>query len=406
MLSSVDLMRETNRLAVLNLVKHGPISRSEIAEQSGLSSTSVTNITAELIDAGLIAETGTVGARRGRPRVTLEVVSDARYVIGIKVMPDVLVGVLTDLDASVIAEHRRSVRAVSGDGPTVASLVEDIADLVAEILDGLPGAGDRLLGIGLGLAGVIDADRGICRYSPFFDWHDVDLVSPVRIATGFDVYLENDVNSLTLAEKWYGHGIGRTNFAVMTVGRGVGVGLVINDQFYSGHGGVGEIGHIQVQPDGPVCTCERRGCLEALASDAAVVRSVEHAMADGIPTTVPADDISIETIAEAAAEGDDTAIAALREAGRWLAVGLTTLVNLVNPELVVVAGEGIAAGGDRLAPLSAALRDLRFDSRGPEVELAVEHAGDRVWARGAACVVLSEFFRSPRPWRTRAAASA
>jgi predicted NBD/HSP70 family sugar kinase len=253
------------------------------------------------------------------------------------------------------------------------------------------------LGVGIGLAGIIDSAAGICRYSPSFGWRDVDLVTPLESKLGLDVRLANDVDSLTIAEQWFGHGRGYEHFVVVTVGRGIGAGFVINGRFYGGHeGGVGELGHVMVQPDGPSCVCGRRGCLEVLASDVALLEAARVAVARGHTTTLAnAADITIDALVVAADEGDVVARRLLAESGRWLGIGMSILVNLLNPQLIILAGEGVEAGVWRLEPMRQALQRAQFDSLGSSTKLVVESAGDITWARGAACVVLSEFFKSP-----------
>jgi len=399
---SRQLGKQINSKLILNLIKAGPISRAEIAADSGLSAATVSNLTSELIGQGLIRESGVGEATRGRPPVLLSLVSNARFVVGVKVMPGSLVAVVTDLDAEVIAlrELKYSGTAMYQDGSldtTPAEVVEKVTQLVDEVIKEAGIARTDLLGVGLGLAGFIDSNAGVCRYSPFFGWRDVNLASPLTRSLGLDVYLENDVNSLTIAEQWFGHGRGYEHFVVVTVGRGIGVGFVLNGRFYSGHeGGVGELGHVTVVPDGPTCSCGRQGCLEMMASDRALIQAARELIADGkLAGLVDADDVTVEALVSAADGGDDTARSLLADSGRWLGIGLATIVNLLNPELIIVAGEGVEAGDLRLGPMREALREGRFDSLGADTELVVESSGDVTWARGAACVVLSEFFRSP-----------
>ena len=399
---SRELGKQVNSKLILNLIKAGPVSRAEIATDSGLSAATVSNLTSELIEQGLVEESGVGETARGRPPVMLSLRSDAGYVVGVKVMPGSLVAVVTDLDAEVIAQREMKDLdwADSHDGFTEATpsaIVASVARLVDEIIDDAGIERSALLGVGLGLAGVIDSHAGVCRYSPFFGWRDVNLAAPLSAALGLDVYLENDVNSLTIAEQWFGHGRGYENFVVVTVGRGIGIGFVMNGRFYAGHrGGVGELGHITVLPEGPVCGCGRRGCLEMMASDKALIVAARDAIAQGNLTSIDeSDDITVADLVTAAQMGDDVATALIAESGRWLGVGLSTVVNLLNPELIIVAGEGVEAGDLRLDPMREALNEGQFDSLGTDTRLIVESSGDVTWARGAACVVLSEFFRSP-----------
>jgi len=396
--ASRQLGKRINRQLVLNLIKASPTSRAEIAEATGLSPATVSNLTVELISEGLVHEIGVVETARGRPRVLLRLNSRARFVVGVKVMPAALVAVVTDLDANVVASRTLGDE---GDGHAAdtapGDLVSQLADLVDAVVDDAGIRRSELLGVGVGLAGIIDSAAGICRYSPFFGWRDADLVAPLRAKLDLDVHLANDVDSLTIAEQWFGHGQGSSDFVVVTVGRGVGAGFVLNGRFYGGHeGGVGELAHVTVAPDGPMCTCGKRGCLEALASDVALIDAVRAEIARGASTSLSATgDITLEAIVAAADQGDHIAQELLAESGRWLGIGISMLVNLLNPQLIIVAGEGVEAGEWRLEPMRRALRESQFDTLGAGTRLVVESAGDITWARGAACVVLGEFFKSP-----------
>ncbi len=396
------LGKQINRKLILNLIKKRPTSRIEIANESGLSAATVSNLTAELINEGLVRESGVVETSRGRPPVMLSLNSRAKFVVGVKVMAGSLVAVVTDLDADVVA-HRvlEDLGAPGADSGafdmTPSVVIEKVSRLVDEVISDAGVERSDLLGVGLGLAGFIDSDAGVCRYSPFFGWRDVDLVTPLTSTLNLDVYLENDVNSLTIAEQWFGHGRGHEHFVVVTVGRGIGVGFVLNGRFYGGfEGGAGELGHITVVPDGPTCGCGRRGCLEMMASDGALIRAARDAITAGQSTSLAdLEDITVEALVVAAKQGDEVARVLLAESGRWLGVGLAMIVNLLNPELIIVAGEGVDAGDLRLDPMRQALREGQFDSLGSSTKLVVEASGDVTWARGAACVVLSEFFKSP-----------
>lgn len=393
--ASRELGKRINRQLVLNLIKAGPTSRAEIAQETGLSPATVSNLTGELLGEGLVRESGVVGAQRGRPRVSLELNSRARCVVGVKVMPGELAAVVTDLDATVVAT-RTLATPERDDSPE--AFIDRLVRVIDAIVDDADIERDDVLGVGIGLAGIIDATAGIARYSPFLGWRDLDLVTPLRERLGLDVQLANDVDSLTIAEQWFGHGLGVSDFVVVTIGRGIGAGFVLNGRFYGGRrGGVGELAHVPVAPAGPECTCGKRGCLEALASDPAVVEAATTAVRNGRDTSLHdiADSLQLSDIVDAADAGDAYARELLAESGRWLGVGVATLINLLDPQRVIVAGEGVEAGAWRLGPMRAAIEELRFDTVGAETEIIVESAGDITWARGAACVVLGEFFKSP-----------
>lgn len=391
-------MKRVNRNLVLNLVKSaGPISRKEVADRSGLSPATITNLTAELIAEGLIHEMGAGESARGRPPVLLRLNTRAGFVAGVKVMRGSLAAVVTDLDAEVI-HYETAPLAGSGDGSSMSP--GEVLDAVAEVVESVISASgvDRadVLGVGLGLAGLIDGKAGVCHCSPFFGWRDVDLVGPLRSTLGLDVFVDNDVNTLTIAEQWFGHGHDRSHFAVVTVGSGVGLGLVVNGQFYRGRqGSAGELGHTTMVVDGPMCSCGKRGCLEALASDPAVVQRIIDSIRAGRESAVDVDGPTIEGVLAAAEAGDALAREVLAESGRWLGVGLALVANVFAPELIIVGGEGVTAGEWRLQPMRKAFQEHAFDSIAEKTELIIEPAGDETWARGAACVVLGELYKSP-----------
>jgi len=267
---------------VLNLIKSsGPISRTEIARLSGLSQAAVSSIVTDLIESGLVHETGEGESTGGRKPVLLRINDRAGFVVGVKLTEQAITSALTDLDANVIYAQTVPIPGQCDLQAVQEAIVTTIETTIAR--SGVDPT--RVLGIGLGMAGVVDGGVGVCRYSPFFGWWDVPLASSLTERLGIPVYLENDVNTLTIAEQWFGYGHGVDHFVVVTVGRGIGAGIVVNGQFYRGAiGGAGELGHIPLVQNGPPCACGKHGCLEALASDPAVVRQARAAIARGEPS--------------------------------------------------------------------------------------------------------------------------
>ena len=201
------------------------------------------------------------------------------------------------------------------------------------------------------------------------------------------MWVDNDVNTLAIYEKWFGAGQNCANLLVVTIGRGVGLGLVLLGTFYSGStGGAGEFGHTTVIEDGALCACGKRGCLEAYVSDDGILRA---AVGAGLHAT------TIAEVRVAAHAGDGRAVGAFQRAGQLLGVGLANLINVLDPELIVVTGEGAVAGDVLFEPMRQAIHAHRFDGLGEHTRYVIEPADDEIWARGAASLVLRELFRGP-----------
>ncbi|HUS17420.1 MAG TPA: ROK family transcriptional regulator [Chloroflexia bacterium] len=385
-----DLIKQINRSIILNLVRsRGPVSRTDIARLSGLSLATVSGITGELVEQGFAHETGEGESTGGRPPVLLMLNGRAGFVVGLKLTEESIISVLTDLDANVLQSSTTPVTAPQDVEATLATIKAVIeATLVQSGADRA-----KVMGIGIGMAGLVDSAAGVCRYSPFFHWRDVALAHPIEQHFRLPVFIENDVNALTIAEQWFGAAHGIDHFLVVTVGRGIGLGIVTNGRFYRGaSGGAGEFGHITLDENGPRCDCGKRGCLEAIASDPAVVRMVaDSAAAGGRP---PGQWTFAEVVA-AGQRGDPAALAGLQRSGAAIGLGMAHLVNIFNPQMIVLAGEGLRAGDARLAPMRDVMQHHVFNGLAQDVQLIIEPAGDETWARGAACVVLGELFKHP-----------
>lgn len=393
-----DLMKEINLSLVLNLIRsQGPLSRTDIAQRSGLSLGAVSGLAGELLTSGLIREVGEGQSKGGRPAVLLTLNPRGGYAVGIKLTEHSIVTAVTDLEASVV-HWKLSLENDLHDSQTAIEAIIQAAETVIRD-SGVPRA--SVIGIGIGLAGVIDNQEGACYYSAIPAWRHVQLAQPIGHRLHLPVYIENNVNALTMAEKWFGAGRGLPHFLVVTIGRGIGMGVVANDWFYRGAmGGAGEFGHITLQPDGPRCDCGRVGCLEALAADPAVVRKARQAIEAGKRTVMTqtvqsAGQLTFEHVALAADQGDEVALELLIEAGRWLGLGLSYLINLFNPQLIVLSGEGTRMGDARIKSALQTMKQHVFARLDENTEVVVKPMGEETWARGAACLVLHELFKHP-----------
>ncbi|MET9271966.1 ROK family transcriptional regulator [Kribbella sp. NPDC003557] len=367
---SKELIREINSSLVLAELRTGLVSRTDLARRTGLSLPTVSEIVADLIARGVVEERETAVSGGGRKPVLLALKADAGFVIGIKVTETQVIAVRTDLNASIVD---RATAAVPADD------VRTVVRVITRVVRKLRPEDGPLYGVGVGLAGVIDRASGVVRHATYADWRDVDLAGLLEQRLGLPVVVDNDVNTLVANEQWFGAGRGVADMAVVSIGRGIGLGMVLDGRLYRGAaGGAGEFGHLKVA-DGPECACGGRGCLEAVIGGPALLTRT------GRPT--------LEDAAAAARDGDRTARAVFDEAGRILGTAVGNLVNLLNPKLIVLAGEGTRAGELILPGFGDALRAAVFDGLQQELEIVVDDWDDEAWARGAAGLFLGELFQ-------------
>jgi predicted NBD/HSP70 family sugar kinase/predicted transcriptional regulator len=375
-----QLIRQINEAVVLGIIHdNGPISRTEIADLANLSPATITGIMGALLRRGLVREQESGPSTGGRPRVLVEFARDAGCVIGIKLTETQLIGALTDLSTETIAQQILPLGADRSPEAVVAELERMVNRLRAEAPE------RRFLGVGIGLAGAIDRRAGICRFSPYLPWRDVPLRSLLEARIGTPVVIENDVSALILAERRLG-GADLTDFLVVTLGRGIGLGMVLDGKPYrGGHGAGGEFGHMTMDPHGPRCDCGKYGCLEALVSQPALTRRISEVL--GRETTL-ADGAML------ARNGDESVRAIFRSAGETLGLALAAVINVLNPTRVTVGGEGIEMLDLMLEPMRAALTAHCFDGLFDDINLIVAPWGDDAWARGAAGLVLDDLFHA------------
>lgn len=371
--------REQHLGAVFETVlTRGPLSRRDAARLTGLSAASVTKLVKPMITHGYLVERDREAGVPGRPQIPLQVDPERHYAVGVKLMERELVGVMADLHAEVQSSHRMKYEDTSPQG-----VVEAVATMTETLLDRSPAARDRLLGIGIGLGGHVDGASGLVVQAPFLGWRDVPLQQMVADRLAVDVVLENDVNALAVAEQWFGPGFAFQSFAVVTLGVGVGCAFVLDGKLWRGvRGAAGELGHMVVVPDGPVCHCGKRGCLEAVVGDEALVAAMTTRTGRRFTT--------ISQVIAAAHAGDEHARAVFTEAGVGLGRGIAALLNLVNPPLVILSGEGIAASDLFMDALRAEVDQDSFSTNAQDCTLLVRPLPDETWARGAAATMLRQ----------------
>lgn len=388
-LGNRDLIRAINRSNVLNTIKtNGSISRIEIARSTGLSAATVTSITADLIADGFVYEKEEGDSRGGRRPILLAINPRGGYVVGIKLMEDHAIGAITDLEATIVAKHSCKLK---------DKALDTAIECLVEVVHALMGVGgivsEQLLGVGVGLAGIVNAKKGVLRYSPYFGWHDVPLVEILRSRLLVPVHIDNDVNTLTLNEQLFGTGQGKENFITVTIGRGVGLGIVVNGQIYrGGNGAGGEFGHTIIDPEGQQCDCGKKGCLETYVSDPALLRLASEAASRG---ELPEEPKTVDDLITFAESGVSIAQSIIAQAGVTLGYGIANLINIFNPQEVIISGEGVRAGEIMFEPMRATIAQHVMPGLAEDTDICIDVWEDDAWARGAASLVLRELFRFP-----------
>ncbi|MCK4861540.1 MAG: ROK family transcriptional regulator [Rhodobacteraceae bacterium] len=379
--------RESGKKAVFVAIRqNAPIARIDIAKQTGLSPATVTSITAEMITKGLIEEVTNPNqnaARRGRPRVDLQVRSDAHLVAGMKLTDKYATVVIVDFVGNRVAEF-------SNPSPAAFQPAEDTRDFLQEtLLMALDDAGltiKALSGVGIGLPGVIDTDTGLVRWSPTIMERDVPLQQMLHDVLGVAVFIENDANLVALAEQRFGLGTKARNFIVITIEQGVGMGIVIDGKIYRGTGGGGaELGHTKVHLDGALCRCGQRGCLEAYVGDYALLREASTTMG---PLSGANPEQQMQLLMKEAQSGNQTALSIFQRAGRMFSMGLANVVNIFAPELIILSGERLQYDFLYDDDVIASMKQSIVQVAGPPPEVRVHKWGDRMWAMGAATYAL------------------
>jgi N-acetylglucosamine repressor len=381
---SRSLLRDLNVSLLIELVRRaGTVSRADLARQSRLSAPTVSNIVDKLIKRGIFNEVSLAPSSGGRPPVLLSIDPRAGYVIGIKLRADGLTTVVCDLDAQIVATRETEMSLVGNPAAAIQSIEQAVLRVLHDAV--VPQA--KVLGVGIGLPGIIDTDRGVCNYSHLLWWRDVDLAGPLRKRLGLPVWVDNDVNTLAVAEKWAGDAPDARDFVTLSVGRGIGLGIVIDRSIYRGaNGAAGEFGHLIIEPGGAKCECGRFGCLEAIVGESALRRSVGEKMGR---------DVTRDELISLVNGGDPIASAVIENAGRRLGLAVANMMTLLNPELLIICGEGTELGATFLDPIVAAVREQTFGDLGRAVEVKVQQWGDEAWAVGAATQVLRESFSLP-----------
>lgn len=366
-------MSSASRAVLREIVVHGALPRAELAARLGLSKPSLTRITRALVDDDFLLEGGTeLRSGLGRPSELLHLRAGSRHFVGFKLTGDHLYAVVSDLGATIVDAYDEALADRS-----VPAVLDQISRVVARFQQDW----GPITALGVALAGTIQGTghARMVRESAFLGWADVPLVRLLEDATGLPASVDNDVQALTAAEHWFGAGAGLRTMAVITVGVGIGCGLVVNDELVEGaHGTPGNMSHIIVNPAGPYCDRGHRGCASSYLTSSAI--------AGALPRD-ESGDRTYEHALEHARTGRPSALQAFADAGFALGCIIGTVANLIDPAKVILSGDGLAVFEFAEADVWRGIHQTYQESL-DQLDVDVQPFDFGEWARGGAVLAI------------------
>lgn len=364
-------MRDSTNEVLRAIATYGPVSRAQLSRDLGLSGPTLTQATKDLFARGLISEVKQSPSTGGRPATLLGLVANAGQVLGVKLAEHHAVGVCVNLQSEVLWGFEEPFSSRGEDA------VKELIALLKRQSRKIKG---QLLGIGIGVPGVVSPLDSSTANSPMMGWDGVNVGKRISDALNTPVLLENDVNTLAVTESLYGHGRDVTNFLTITLGRGIGMGLVIHGELYAGSYGASEFGHVNAVSGGLRCECGKHGCLETVTSSPAI-----HAAAVASGYISPSDPMS--KLWEVARNDKKIASDLFNRPAELLGIALANVINVFGPEMVFISGEGVE-GWDLWEKSFRSALDEHVVSTMNKFDIEVDPWDDAKWALGATAIVL------------------
>lgn len=393
------------RLVLKTIYQQGEVSRADIARITNLTRTTVSDIVAELIDSGLLIETGMGESAGGKPPILLKVQEDARHLICLDLSANPFSGAVVNLRGRIIqwvsvADMESAPQPPAG--PRIDRSCDEgqpltgqaALEAVYHLLDHLIAqAGASILGIGIGAPGLIDLVKGEIRRSVHLDWSNIPLRQLLEDRYHLPVYLSNDSHAAALAEYTFGEARGSQNLIVVRIGEGIGSGILLSGQIHTGDGyGAGEIGHLTVVEGGRLCSCGNYGCLETVASPQAILQRMRE-LAEyewvSFAGKVEPGNINWEFVRQAFYAGDETAVELVKEAGRYLGISIANLVSILNVRQIVISGCYGEFGDIFLQAVSEEVKHRALLTMAAETQIRHSTLGAEIILLGVTALLLS-----------------
>ncbi|KAA3664501.1 MAG: ROK family transcriptional regulator [Chloroflexi bacterium] len=404
-------MRDMNLALILNtLYKDAPLSRALLAARTGLNKATVSSIVKDLLALSLVRELGidVSSTDVGRPAINLEPNSHAGYMIGIEIGVDFISLIVVNFAIEVVSRRYESTAKLYNQ----QAVLDRALFLLDESCEQVRKMKRPLFGIGIGVPGLVDVTTGKLLFAPNMGWQDVPLKEMVKAKFNVPVFLANEANLAALGESQFGAGVDSNFMVYLNSDVGLGGGIVLNGNLLHGASGfAGEVGHMTVERDGRPCNCGNRGCWETVAGRQALYRRIEEAISGGQTSWITAQidgdfkRLSIPMIVEAAKQDDPVAVAALHETGEWLGIGIASLLNVINPQRVILGGSLSAAEAFVLPVVRETInrRALRWVRE--KVDIVTAKHGEDAAVMGCIAILFQNVIENPRKWMQETAVS-
>ena len=348
---NASFINRLNKVNVLNCIYEGGIiSRADIVKQLSLSAPTVTRIVKSLVENEcLVNEVGAGDSTGGRPPHLVQFAGADKYIVGIDLGTTHIYGILANLNAEIISE----INVPSSVDAGFHGIMEKTRTVIKELIAEIHGCQDKVLGVGIAVAGLVNKENRIVEFSPDFHWTDVDVAGEIKKSFDIHVVCDNVTRVTALSELWFGSGRQYQDFIVVNIGYGIGAGIIIDGKpLYGAKGMAGEFGHVTLDMDSDIlCECGNYGCLEALASGRGIALAGQRAVKEGAKSRMlelcgnDISRISADVVVKAAKLGDETAREIFDHATRYIGIGIAGLINLFNPQAVFIGG-GVTGAGD------------------------------------------------------------
>jgi glucokinase-like ROK family protein len=382
----LNLVKKINTSIVLEHIRsHSPISRAQIAEVTGLTKATVSSLVNELISSDLVHEIGAGASSGGRKPMMLLFNSTAGYAIGVDLGVDYIYAALSDLNGTLVEQFRITHDNISRD-----QVISDLKACIHKVISLAPKSPYGIVGIGIGIPGISD-EQGNVLFAPNLRWENVPLQSIIGTEFNIPVVIDNEANAGAVGEKQFGAGKSAANLVYISIGSGIGTGIIIKNELYRGSSGFsGEMGHMSIEHDGLKCVCGNKGCWELFASEKALLDKARLSFGDS--------EITMEKLLSMADQGDQRAVELFEHEGKYLSVGVINIINSFNPEMIVIGGRMADAEKWLRTPLLDRMNERSLSYPRAQLDVRFSELGSQSTVLGACSFAIHAFFASNKSW--------